>query len=69
MASFPKRKNGHVRALVCVNNIRDQKVFPTAKRAHYWAREREVEMSKFEKLDTDRRTLSDLFQRYADDVS
>ena len=69
MASFQKRANGRVRALICVNGIREQKTLPNLKRAQSWARERELEISKFEKLSSDKRTLKDLFQRYADEVS
>ena len=69
MVSFQKRANGRVRALICVNGIREQKILPNLKRAQSWARERELEISKFEKLSSDKRTLKDLFQRYADEVS
>lgn len=70
MASFKERKNGCVRASVCINSIRDTKVLPNLQKAKNWAREREVELSKMSSgVKDDSRTFGDLFTRYADEVS
>lgn len=69
MASFKNLKSGKVRVFVCVNGVRETKIFNTSKQAKSWAREREVELSKLGSLVDDKRTLKDVFERYANEVS
>ena len=69
MASIYKCKSGHYRAEVCVQQLRDQKVLPTKKAAQLWAQQREMELSHYDKLESYRRTLGELLQRYAQEVS
>lgn len=69
MASFKTLKSGSTRAFVCVNGIRDNKAFKSAKQAKSWARDRESELSKLEAVVDDKRTFGDMFERYAQEVS
>ncbi len=70
MASFQELKSGKVRASICVNGLRDTGVFPTKQKAKSWARDREAALSKVAVgIIDDSRTIKDLFERYADEVS
>lgn len=69
MATFQKLKNGSVRAFIYVSGVRDSLTHPTMKQAKSWAYEREVELKKHKGLVTEKMTLGDLFQRYADEIS
>lgn len=68
MASFRKLKSG-IRAEVYVKGHRDSRVFDTMPQAKKWALEREVELAELvQGIDTSR-TVGDLLDRYAREVS
>ncbi len=69
MASLRKLKSGKVRAQIHINGIREDKTFPNINQARRWARDREAELGKLGDVVTDKRTLGDVFTRYAEEVT
>lgn len=69
MASIRKLKSGKVRAQIHINGIREDKTFLNVNQARRWSRDREAELSKLGSVVTDKRTLGDVFTRYAEDIS
>lgn len=69
MATFETLKSGKIKAAVCVNKVREKKTFPNITKAKSWANEREAHLRKLDAVVDDSRTVRDLFDRYANEIS
>jgi len=68
MATFEKRKNGW-RAQVYKDGVRASKVLPSKTEAKAWAAAKEFEISNGGALKASERCVSDLLEKYRDEVS
>lgn len=68
MASYRKTKHGW-RVEICINRVRDSGTFDTKNEARAWADQREEEIRSGRSAADDNRTVADIFDRYAREIS
>jgi integrase len=68
MASYRKTKHGW-RVEICINRVRDSGTFDTKAAARAWADQREEQIRSGKAPGDDTRTVADIFDRYAREVS
>lgn len=68
MASFRKTKTGW-RVEVCIKRVRDSATFDTKAEAREWADKREEEIKSGRDVGSEDRTVADIFNRYAREIS
>lgn len=68
MASYRKTKTGW-RVEICINRVRDSATFDTKAEAREWADKREVEIKSGRDAGSNERTVADIFNKYAREIS